>query len=112
MNELTQSAIEKAKRGEALTEEEIDAICHALPEEVEQFKNAITPLWELISTALDNIIRWLTDVIPLMAYEVDKTLDACPNRRVIYLARHARKHRTRKKNIRRAFKITEKEAKK
>ena len=112
MNELTQSAIEKAKRGEVLTEEEIDAICNALPEEMEQFKAAITPLWSLLSEVLDNVLRWLTDFIQLTAYEVNKTLDACPNRRVVYLARHAKKHRTRNKNIRRAFKIAEKEAKK
>lgn len=34
-------------------------------------------------------------------------LSACPNRRVVYLADHARKKRTRKKNFHRAAKILE-----
>ena len=34
-------------------------------------------------------------------------LKACPNKRVVYLADHARKKRTRKKNLHRAVKILE-----
>lgn len=34
-------------------------------------------------------------------------LEQCPNRRVVHLARYAKKHRTRKKNLHRAFRILE-----
>jgi len=32
----------------------------------------------------------------------------CPNKRVVHLARYAKKYRTRKKNLNRAYKIVEK----
>lgn len=38
-----------------------------------------------------------------------KVIEICPDRRVVHLAGHGRTWRTRKKNVRRAFKILEKE---
>ena len=38
---------------------------------------------------------------------LDVIIQCCPNRKVIYLATHSRKKRTRKKNIHRAIKILE-----
>ena len=38
------------------------------------------------------------------------TLFACPNRRVVHLAKHSKKRRTRKKNWHRACRIVEREA--
>lgn len=64
--------------------------------------------------------RELTLSIKLNKQEVDKLIDAlvgfskavlelCPNKRVVHLAKHGRKWRTRKKNRRRAYRILEKE---
>lgn len=38
-------------------------------------------------------------------YLANNLLDCCPNRRVLHLARRGRKRRTRKKNMRRAYKM-------
>ena len=37
----------------------------------------------------------------------DVVIKCCPNRKVVYLATHSKKRRTRKKNIHRAIKILE-----
>lgn len=65
---------------------------------------AFNDLGEITLTAT---ISWdkLMDAI----YRVtEAVLDMCSNRRVAHLAKHARKERTRKKNLRRAFRIAEK----
>ena len=45
-------------------------------------------------------------IVTLLGLRV-AVLSACPNRRVVYLADHARKKRTRKKNFHRAARILE-----
>jgi hypothetical protein len=41
----------------------------------------------------------------------EAVLELCPDKRVVHLAKHARKERTRKKNRRRAYRLMMKEAK-
>lgn len=64
---------------------------------------AFNDLGEIILTAT---MSW--DKLMEAIYRVTETvLDMCPNRRVTHLAKHARKERTRKKNLRRAFREAE-----
>lgn len=65
---------------------------------------AFNDLGEITLTAT---ISW--DELMDAVYRVTETVfNTCPNRRVAHLAKHARKERTRKKNLRRAFRIAEK----
>lgn len=46
-------------------------------------------------------------VILIMTGTYDAIMNACPNKRVVHLAKYGRKKRTRKKNLHRAIKILE-----
>ncbi len=62
---------------------------------------------DLGEITLTTTISW--DKLMDAVYRVTETvLDNCPNRRVAHLAKHARKERTRKKNLHRAFREAEK----
>lgn len=109
MSDTIKRLIEKVDRGEELTKEDLDAFEAEMPDTV-----------ECIRRTAEAAITWLTEVLPLWvdaltaaiqpALDMER-IDTCPNKRVVHLARHAKKWRTRKKNRRRAFKILEKEAK-
>lgn len=58
------------------------------------------------------IAKICTDAFAALVGITSTVMDACPNRRVVHLAKHATKRRTRKKNLHRAFRLLEKEAKK
>ena len=79
------------------------------PADAEEFKGKATSLTGLAASfeAVAEISR--AAMIAMLGLENAVALQ-CHNSRVRHLVRHARKHRTKKKNIRRAFKIIEKEA--
>ena len=79
---------------ESLTETWRD-ICGRMARWLEHLADALTPV-------LDALARYHNDLA---------RLEECPNRRVVHLAKHAKKARTRKKNLRRAMRIIEKEGK-
>lgn len=58
---------------------------------------------------LSCTIRAATDTMAHLLGITRKVFETCPDRRVVHLAGHGRTWRTRKKNVRRAFKILEKE---
>ena len=57
---------------------------------------------EVVCKFYKNALMYLTGVSQL-------AIDMCPNRKVVYLAKHAKKRRARKKNLNRAIYILEKE---
>lgn len=68
-----------------------------------------------ISNAINNTIEASFEVACRMFEEAllyisgarDVVIKCCPNRKVVYLATHSKKRRTRKKNIHRTIKILE-----
>ena len=68
-----------------------------------------------ISNYINNTIEASFEVVGRMFEEAlfyisgarDVVIKCCPNRKVVYLATHSKKRRTRKKNIHRAIKILE-----
>lgn len=65
---------------------------------LEDYENTI----EGICKFYKNALMYLTGVSQLV-------IDMCPNRKVVHLAKHAKKRRARKKNLNRAIYILEKE---
>ena len=60
-----------------------------------------------IKTAIDTFIRFVHGVTG-----ISRTMeDACPNKRVVHLARYHKSYRVRKKNYKRMIRIVEKEGK-
>lgn len=53
------------------------------------------------------VAKALKDAIIAITRVKNIILEVCPNKRIIYLATHAKKYRTRKKNLHRAFRILE-----
>lgn len=80
------------------------AVIAEAPEEPkhEGFRAAITLVDEV---AFKGTARLNMDALADLLGVTQHVLDECPNRRVIHLAKHARKARTRKKNRHRAFEI-------
>lgn len=70
----------------------------------EEVAKAFKDLGELTFTATISGDKLLDALYQI----TDKVLDNCPNRRVAHLARYHKNYRTRKKNIKRAFRIAEK----
>lgn len=68
-----------------------------------------------ISNAINNTIeasfevacRMLKEALFYISGARDVVIKCCPNRKVVYLATHSKKRRTRKKNFHRAIKILE-----
>ena len=55
---------------------------------------------------LPDVIRYVVENFPyLIRGSQSELLDLCPNRRVVHLARHGKKYRTRKKNRRRVYNL-------
>lgn len=61
---------------------------------------AMESSFEMVTRVSKELILALTGV-------TNAVIKCCPNRRVVYLALHSRKKRTRKKNFHRAIKILE-----
>ena len=60
-----------------------------------------------IETSFEATCRMLEEALLYISGARDVIIKCCPNRKVAYLATHAKKRRTRKKNIHRAIKILE-----
>ena len=60
-----------------------------------------------IKTSFEATCRMLEEALLYISGARDVIIKCCPNRKVAYLATHAKKRRTRKKNIHRAIKILE-----
>lgn len=60
-----------------------------------------------IEASFEVACRMLKEALFYISGARDVVIKCCPNRKVVYLATHSKKQRTRKKNIHRAIKILE-----
>ena len=60
-----------------------------------------------IEASFEATCRMLKEALLYISGARDVVIKCCPNRKVVYLATHSKKRRTRKKNIHRAIKILE-----
>lgn len=104
MNEALYNAVLKYRQGQELTQEDMDACLVGMMDAVEAVRAAWEGLNDLLKKTIPPLAEWLGDILKTLI-AIYAELDRCPDRRVAHLARHAGKNRTRKKNIRRAFKI-------
>ena len=63
-------------------------------------KNTIEASFEVVGRMFEEALFYISGAR-------DIVVKCCPNRKVVYLATHSKKRRTRKKNIHRAIKILE-----
>ena len=91
---------------EALTPT-INDIMRAWGQFFEEIIEDMRPFIESLAAALSPALKEYANYI-----EQQRAIEKCPNRRVVHLAKNAKKWRTRKKNLRRALKIIEKEERK
>lgn len=109
MNNALLDIAAKVKRGEELSQADVDA-----------FGIEFSNFAECLGRAMEAMVAWLSEVLPSCIETFGgalsqlrgcwvETLDKCPDRRVRHLALHARKSRTRKKNLRRALKLISEE---
>ena len=61
----------------------------------------------MIEASFEATCRMLKEALLYISGARDVIIKCCPNRKVVYLATHSKKRRTRKKNIHRAIKILE-----
>lgn len=73
-----------------------DTLAGAISTILDAFKNMARVLGQTFQAVKEGVIQ-------------AQVLNRCPDRRVVHLAKHAKKARTRKKNLRRAMRIMEKE---
>lgn len=84
----------------------IEQLLATMPPELrDELEEAVCSMISALIEVLPSAIEYLVAVLPPMICEANNLLDCCPNRRVLHLARHGRKRRTRKKNMRRAYKM-------
>lgn len=104
-----------------MNEEQLKAYRETLPgftdeqmEAIRDFGTALGVAWVEIREKLAAFVAAVSPALgELGRYLASQSwLDDCPNRKVVHLAKHGRKWRTRKKNLHRAQRIMEKEAKK
>ena len=90
-------------------------------EEDEELREIIQPYADTLAVAFNTLLDAFKSMARALgqAYQAAKEsidlaqmLSRCPNKRVVHLAKYARKKRTRKKNLHRALRILEKEAEK
>lgn len=109
---------EKVNAGYVPTDEEIQAAREALEPAHAAICQAVEKLTAALAEVLLPLIEGINAVIPLLVnasrlmadFDLER-IEACPNRRVVHLARYAKKARVRNKNINRAFRIMRKELK-
>lgn len=82
-------------------------------EAVGRFVESLADSWRVIRDALARFASAIAPAVKALAQYLtyQEELERCPNRKVVHLAKHAKKARTRKKNLHRAMRIIEKEAK-
>ena len=80
-------------------------------DEINYISNDINPIKfqinNTIEASFEVACRMLEEALFYISGARDVVIKCCPNRKVVYLATHSKKRRTRKKNIHRAIKILE-----
>lgn len=90
--------IENARLAEPKTLEE------ALAELAELFRPVVEAAVEIITPIIKSIAEALPPIIETIVDVMAQIIELYPNKRVVHLAKHARKERVRKKNINRILK--------
>ena len=67
------------------------------------------PYLEDYETTIEGICKFYKNALMCLTGVSQLAIDMCPNRKVVHLAKHAKKRRARKKNLNRAIYILEKE---
>ena len=109
MNTDITHAWTKLGRGEELTQEDVNAIIAEMPDIYESMRRTVESLTAWLLEVTPMWVSAITSLITQLSTERE-ALDYCPDQRVVQLAKYGKKARTRKKNLRRAYKIIEKEA--
>ena len=73
----------------------------------DEFNYISTDINSTIEASFKVACRMLEEALLYISGARDVVIKCCPNRKVVYLATHSKKRRTRKKNIHRAIKILE-----
>lgn len=73
----------------------------------DEFNYISTDINIAIEASFEVACRMLKEALFYISGARDVVIKCCPNRKVVYLATHSKKRRTRKKNIHRAIKILE-----
>lgn len=80
-------------------------------DEINHISNDINPVKfqinNVIEASFEATCRMFEEALLYISGARDVVIKCCPNRKVVYLATHSKKRRTRKKNIHRAIKILE-----
>lgn len=97
--------IVEASKARELTEEEKADLVEVMQPIVDAAMEAFKSLAEAFGKLQKALVRGIN--LGLLESQV---LPKCPNKRVVHLAKHGRKWRTRKKNLHRAARIVKKEA--
>lgn len=104
-------ALAKLDRGEKLTQADIDDVAAEMPDAIAGLREIVEKMTAWIAEVLPVWVDTLVSLVPQLA-AYNKALTSCPDQRVVQLAMYGKKARTRKKNLRRAYKIIEREARK
>lgn len=109
---------EKINAGYVPTDEETQAAREALEPAYAATGQVVEKLAAALAEVVPVMVEWVNNVIPQLVNAYRSTvyfdlarIEDCPNRRVVHLARYAKKARVRKKNINRALRIMGKEDK-
>lgn len=83
-----------------------------MPDAAEQLTELAERCATWFTETAPSVIQWVVENIQgLLCGQPKQLLDLCPDRRVLHLAKHGRKFRTRKKNRRRAYNLIGEEIK-
>lgn len=113
---------EQLQLPEGLSQEQMEKIAEVAAHAVRTFMQAMSPIFDTVKEAAGEVARHISQIADALGPALEmyaaafrelqlQNIEGCPNRRVVHLAKHGKKARTRKKNVRRAFKILQKEAK-
>jgi len=87
-------------------EQKLTELAELMPDAAEQLTELAERYATWFTATAPSIIQWVVETLPgLLCGQSKLFLDLCPNRRVLHLAKHGRKFRTRKKNRRRAYNL-------
>ena len=107
--------IEKAKSCTPDQEEELRLAIEAYGCAVREFAELLTPIIEAAAQMLRPIVEIVKQIIPpvcdLVVDTMEQIIELYPNKKVVHLAKHAKKERVRKKNINRIKKWIEEQQK-
>lgn len=85
-------------------EQKLAELAKLMPDAAEQLTELAERCVTWFTVTAPSVIQWAVENIQgLLCGQSKQLLDLCPNRRVLHLAKHGRKYRTRKKNRRRAY---------